>query len=55
MNLFSKIQTKLQEGGKAKTSSNNQVESLNNLPDQEKIKVLDYLNTIKDLNPANNE
>ena len=51
MNLLEKIQGKLHSGSEAKTSDPAQtgVSKLNNLPDQEKLKVLDYLSSVKDL------
>ena len=52
MSLLTKIQDKLKgepEVQKASGSSQETIKSLNNLPDSEKLKVLEYLNSLKDL------
>ena len=51
MKLLSKIQNKLNGEPVAKTtgSAKESIKSLNSLPDHEKLKVLDYLQSLKDL------
>ena len=50
MNLLAKIQNKLKgEPDKTTGSAQQNIEQLNKLPDSEKLKVLDYLNSLKDL------
>jgi len=57
MNLLTKIQNKLK--GEPETqnsgSTSSPIEELNKLPDQEKIKVLDYLKSVNELHTITNE
>ena len=51
MNLLAKIQNKLKGEPETKTTGSAQqnIEQLDKLPDSEKLKVLDYLNSLKNL------
>ena len=56
MNLLSKIQNKLKGGpAEAVPGQTPGIEELNKLPDSEKLKVLDYLSSVKELNNNFNE
>jgi hypothetical protein len=51
MSLLTKIQDKLhgRSGGKTPDSAEESIKSFNNLPDSEKIKVYDYINSLINL------
>ena len=50
MNLFTKIHNKLNvKAVKPTASKKDSVKSLNKLPDKEKVKVLEYISSVKDL------